>query len=439
MNVNPKQVNGYEWEIPSGWTVVSGGNTKSIVVKPNNCSGGTIRVRGKNTVCTGNTFYSNWSTVKTITRTLPTPGAISGADQLNCSDATTRTYSISAVTGAENYTWTLPSGWSGTSTTTSINVTPNGLNGGAITVKANGCSIQSSASSKTITINLTGPNNQPSISGSSPVCHVTQPLNGTDFILSNLPQNSTASWTTSSNLTIVSGQGTTTLRVKASSSSTSDRGWVEALITTPCGSPPPIRYNVWAGKPYDFLVNGPTLVQAGSFNFYEMKKWGWPTNNSYASFTEQGIAPSGFTWSFGWPPTSAGWNCGACTGEYNTIQAGSQSTYVTAHVQNTCGTATRNYEVFVQQVDCPPGGCEEPFFVYPNPSSEELSISTSSTDKETVSEITLIDSQGTIVYTSKVKSKEHIKISVKEFKNGLYYLKVNQNGTTTQRQIIINH
>jgi hypothetical protein len=93
-DVNPKQVNGYEWEIPSGWTVVSGGNTKSVTVKPDNCSGGNIRVRGKNTACTGNTFYSNGSTVKTVTRSLPNPGAISGPDAVNCTDTSVKTYSI---------------------------------------------------------------------------------------------------------------------------------------------------------------------------------------------------------------------------------------------------------------------------------------------------------------------------------------------------------
>jgi hypothetical protein len=51
------------------------------------------------------------------------------------------TYSISAVSGATSYTWTLPSGWTGSSTTNSINVTP-GTVGGTIYVYAhNACGV----------------------------------------------------------------------------------------------------------------------------------------------------------------------------------------------------------------------------------------------------------------------------------------------------------
>lgn len=47
-----------------------------------------------------------------------------------------QTYSIAAVSGATSYTWTIPSGWTGTSTTDSITVTPN-ASSGTISVVAN--------------------------------------------------------------------------------------------------------------------------------------------------------------------------------------------------------------------------------------------------------------------------------------------------------------
>ncbi|MEI7500814.1 MAG: hypothetical protein WCK84_10250, partial [Bacteroidota bacterium] len=62
------------------------------------------------------------------------PGVISGPTPV-CQN-TTNTYGISEVTGATSYTWTLPSGWSGSSTTTSINALA-GSGGGNITVAAN--------------------------------------------------------------------------------------------------------------------------------------------------------------------------------------------------------------------------------------------------------------------------------------------------------------
>jgi PKD-like domain/Secretion system C-terminal sorting domain len=62
------------------------------------------------------------------------PGTISGPTMV-CQGAT-NTYSISAVSGATSYTWTLPSDWSGSSATTSINATAS-PGSGNITVTAN--------------------------------------------------------------------------------------------------------------------------------------------------------------------------------------------------------------------------------------------------------------------------------------------------------------
>ncbi len=55
----------------------------------------------------------------TVNTAPATPGTISGNSSV-CASATGLTYSISSVTGATSYTWTLPSGWSGSSTSTSI-------------------------------------------------------------------------------------------------------------------------------------------------------------------------------------------------------------------------------------------------------------------------------------------------------------------------------
>jgi hypothetical protein len=78
--------------------------------------------------------------------TLPAqPGAISGSASV-C-DGISQTYSVSAVSGATSYIWTLPSGWTGISTTNSITVIPNS-SGGSVSVKSsNACGSSTSASS----------------------------------------------------------------------------------------------------------------------------------------------------------------------------------------------------------------------------------------------------------------------------------------------------
>ncbi|MBL7717773.1 MAG: SBBP repeat-containing protein [Flavipsychrobacter sp.] len=55
------------------------------------------------------------------------PGTITGATTV-C-QGTSQTYSIAAVTGATSYIWSLPNGWTGTSTTNSITVTPSATSG----------------------------------------------------------------------------------------------------------------------------------------------------------------------------------------------------------------------------------------------------------------------------------------------------------------------
>ncbi|MCF6352651.1 MAG: hypothetical protein L3J06_06540 [Cyclobacteriaceae bacterium] len=75
-DVSPYEVSDYEWQLPTGWTVVSGGTTKKITVKPDAFSEGDIRVRGKNTNCQNGPFFTNWSPV--LPRTVATPGTITG-------------------------------------------------------------------------------------------------------------------------------------------------------------------------------------------------------------------------------------------------------------------------------------------------------------------------------------------------------------------------
>ena len=65
------------------------------------------------------------------------PGPISGGD-LICPDVSL-TYSIDPVAGATSYAWTLPSGWIGNSTSTSIDVTSNGTGGLLKVMALNDC------------------------------------------------------------------------------------------------------------------------------------------------------------------------------------------------------------------------------------------------------------------------------------------------------------
>jgi len=95
-------------------------------------------------------------TVITNPCTVPAqPGPISG--NTTVASGSSQTYSIASVTGATSYTWTLPSGWSGSSTTTSINTTA-GSTGGTISVRANNSCGSSIERTLAVTIASSGAN-----------------------------------------------------------------------------------------------------------------------------------------------------------------------------------------------------------------------------------------------------------------------------------------
>jgi len=70
-----------------------------------------------------------------------TPGAITGGTTAVCQGGAAQTYNTTGVVGISEYKWTLPSGWTGASTTTSISATPGpSAVGGNISVAAvNSC------------------------------------------------------------------------------------------------------------------------------------------------------------------------------------------------------------------------------------------------------------------------------------------------------------
>lgn len=120
----------YTWTLPNGWTGTSTGNSITVDV---GASSGNITVTANN--------VSGSSTAQTLAVTVNTfpaqPGIVSGP--LSVCTGSTRHYSISSVQGATSYYWTLPSGWSGMSTTTSIDVLVGQTGGMLIAHAQNEC------------------------------------------------------------------------------------------------------------------------------------------------------------------------------------------------------------------------------------------------------------------------------------------------------------
>ena len=121
----------YTWTVPAGATVVSGQGTTSITVNFGT-SGGNVSVRSESTC-----GFSAYTNLAVATCTVPAaPGAITGSTTV-AQNATGVVYSISAVTGATNYTWTVPAGATVVSGQGTTSITVNfGTSGGNVSVRS---------------------------------------------------------------------------------------------------------------------------------------------------------------------------------------------------------------------------------------------------------------------------------------------------------------
>jgi hypothetical protein len=87
--------------------------------------------------CLTDTTNTVTLTVNCSTSAPATPGVIAGGNAI-CANAVL-IYSIDEVPGASSYIWTLPAGWTGTSTTKQITVTANGSGGNLMVRSVNSC------------------------------------------------------------------------------------------------------------------------------------------------------------------------------------------------------------------------------------------------------------------------------------------------------------
>jgi len=128
--------------LPSGW---SGSSTTNSITVTTNTTSGNVTVKALN----GCGQSSVTSLPVSVFTTLANPGTITGNDTV-CS-GNLQIYSIVPVPGATSYVWTLPSGWSGTTTGTTIQAFAGGT-GGALSVTAYVSCATSPVSSKSVNV-----------------------------------------------------------------------------------------------------------------------------------------------------------------------------------------------------------------------------------------------------------------------------------------------
>lgn len=174
----------YTWTLPNGWT----GSSTTTSISTVGSSAGTISVTAN-----GSCGSSTAQTLVVAPTLVPSqPNAIVGNS--NYCQGSQELYSVNPVSGATSYTWTLPNGWTGSSTSNSIAANTATL--GTISVVANGeCG---NSTPQTLSVAPAALPNQPtSISGNDTICAGV----ATNYFIEPVQGANSYVWTTSGGLT----------------------------------------------------------------------------------------------------------------------------------------------------------------------------------------------------------------------------------------------
>ena len=307
----------YTWTLPSGWT---GSSTSNTINTTAGSTGGTISVTANNSC--GKSLAQTLAV--TVNNPPSQPGNISGNTTV-CQNSS-QTYSISPVSGASSYTWTLPAGWLGTSTTTSI-IASVGSSGGTISVTANNTC--GSSTPRTLSVSVNPIPAQPgTISGNTVACqgssqiYSISPISGATSYTWTLPGGWSGSSTTTTITAIVGSSG----------------GTISVSANNTCGSSPvqTLSVNVDQSVPMQpGAISGNSEVCQGSTQTYSIS----PVSGS-----------SSYTWVL-----PSDWS-GTSTSNSITSIAGSLSGPISVSANNSCGSsATQTLSVNVNQVPAEPG------------------------------------------------------------------------------------
>ena len=420
-------------------------------------TGGTISITTSNVCGTSATS----SQAITVTNVPSTPGSISGPT-ITCSNTAT-TYSIALVNGATSYTWSLPPGWSGTSTTNSINAIV-GSGGGNVTVTASNICGTSAATSQIINIASVFNQNISAVicSGDNYVLgtqtltvpgtytETFQTINGCDSVV-NLTLNVNPAFNQNISATICTGDtyvlGTQTLSSTGTYSETFQTingcdSTINLMLTVNPTYNQNISATICAGDTY--VLGTQTLSSTGTYSEIFQTVNGCDsvvnltltvnTVNTTITVQQDTLIANTASAVYQWLDCNLGML--AITGETD---------------QSFIVTANGDYAVIVAENGCTDTSTcvtmnsigiknnqdqADEIRVYPNPSSGTLTIEFSSS----IRSIQLYDHTGKLVKAVRppfTATTDQIAINMSEYANGIYSIVLNSNGHCTIKKVIL--
>lgn len=265
-------------------------------------------------------------------------------------------------------------------------------------------------------------NYYPSISGPTLLCS-----SGT-FTVSYVPPGCTVYWDKSSNITLPPDRTTNPIVATANGNGT---GWVQASVSTTCGSVTLPQYTVWVGTPILNNISGPSPypVDKGCTG-QPYTFWANPARDANSQSTYQWMVAGGnFDFQYQYQ-------------DWATVIFHDQTDYYQVMVRafNTCGyTAWAGKNMAIMNCGY--------FLMYPNPASDNVTISLkesssdnniSDTKKPSVFRVQIIDNSGKSYYSA-TKSGDSFTIPVSNLKDGNYYVNIVYGNKIESLPLIIKH
>ncbi|MGB2173381.1 MAG: PKD-like domain-containing protein [Flavobacteriaceae bacterium] len=209
----------YEWQVPTGATIVSGQGTNSISVDYGaNAVSGNVSVNGVNGCGSGPN-----STLPITIDELPTTGIVSG-EQTVCAGST-YVYTTTTISNALSYLWTLPDGSTISTTTNTISIAfAASATSGNLSVQGNNsCGLGASSAALPITVQ-----SQPTLTST-----LTPPSICSDETFEYVPTSALASTTYSWTRAVISG---------ISNTAGSGTGIISEVLTNTSSVTIPVNY-----------------------------------------------------------------------------------------------------------------------------------------------------------------------------------------------------
>jgi hypothetical protein len=314
----------YTWTVSgTGWSLASGQGTTSATVIIG-AGTGSVSVVASNS-CGSSSSTSTGGIIPSIVPLAPT-SIIQPSSQ--CSGTTGNVYSISAVSGATGYNWSVTgTGWTIISGqgTTAVTVTIGAGNGSVSVAASNGCGASSVIS--TGTINPSSLNTPSGITGSSLVCESN---GGLTYLINSQVNALSYLWSVPTGWTINSGQGTTSISVTSGTIGQNGQVTVSAVNACSISSPGILSVSVNNGIPTAPVLSGLNIVCPNS------------TGENYS--VSNVVVGATYTWTL---PVGASLVSGGTPTSSAVIDFGNSSGTIAVAASNVCGSSQATLNVTV--------------------------------------------------------------------------------------------